>query len=187
MTHTAPRVIAEITDDRSLLAAFRTRQNELDIGHDALSDLCGFPTRWTSKILAPMPTRRLHPQHIGPLAGGLQVKLLMVQDDDATRRFGNQVTKRKAPGLQAPPVQITFSRRFLRRIGRLGGLRTAASRTPEQQKEYARLGGLARAKKLSQERRRAIARHAARIRWAKRERIGRIERTAATYLPVNGS
>ena len=166
MTDAAPlRIIAEVTDDKSLLAAFRIRQSELEISHENLSELCGFPTRWTSKVLAPMPTRRFHPQHLGPLAGGLQVKLLMVVDEQARQRFGHRIIKRRAQCVQSGAVSVTLSKRFLRKIGALGGKNSRKNMTKRQASALARKAVAVRNARLSPVQRSESARKAAQTRW----------------------
>ena len=176
-----PRVIATFNDLPSLIAAFRLRQAELQISHENLSELCGFPVRFTSKILAPMRgDRNLHGRHIGALAGGLMVRFLMVEDEESRRRFGHRVmsVKKKSSCLLSKPVQVVLSRRFLQKIGRAGGKRSRANMSRAQARRLARKGAAARAEALSSEQRSEIARKAARSRWASHRMHGDRQATA---------
>jgi hypothetical protein len=97
----------------------------------------------------------------------------MVEDPDAQRRMDNFMKKRslgkRNRGLvRTDAVQVVVSRRFLRKIGAVGGTKSRANMSRAQARRLGRKGADARAESLSPAQRSDIARRAVRARWAKR-------------------
>lgn len=155
--------IARITDYFSLIAAFKARIAQLGINYATVDRVAGFTDTYTSKLLATkhrnwrsnndrVASRGLARASFDAMIGTLGVAFLMIEDPQSLAKVQKRLEKRKstipvrADGKQET-IQIRLSRRELLRL--------------------ARLGGKARAKKLPAWKRRAIARKAAKKRWAK--------------------
>jgi hypothetical protein len=120
--------------------------------------------------------RRIGMLSMGPVLQILGVKLLMIEDPAAMAWADARLGHRERSYVRSAALQVMLSRRFLQKIGALGGKRSRLDMTPQQARRLARNGGIARAKALSPERRREIAFKAVRARWAKRRKL----------LPANG-
>ena len=125
-----PRQIGSAVDYQGLLELFRLRANELNVSRDVLDEVSGLGARYVSKLLGPRPVRRVGMATLGPLLGALGVRLMLVEDADAMRRFGsrNGFGKRNETVVRGGTVTIEFSRRYMQKIGRRGGLATQAKR-----------------------------------------------------------
>jgi hypothetical protein len=75
------KVITSLTE---LLAALRDRRDELNISHELIDDIAGFQSGYTSKLLAPRPSKNLGYMSLGSVMGALGVGLVLVED--AARR-----------------------------------------------------------------------------------------------------
>lgn len=138
------RTIGEFNDYQGFMAALRTRANELHLSRsdDDNADVAGLPNKYIAKLLGPRPVRRVGMKTLGPLLGVLQVKLILVVDEEAVRRYGGRVRKRDERLVRNGNVTIEFSHRHMKRIGRNGGKKRALLGKTERIR-LARIGGLA--------------------------------------------
>jgi hypothetical protein len=138
-----------------LIQAMRARAQELRVAltGESAAQASGLPSCYLAKLLSPspVPVRRFGAISLGPLLGILQLKLIVVPDENAERRFGSQLEQRQENcvhhGMHADSVHIVLSHRFMRKIRRKAGLNSR--------------------KNLGKRLRRALARKAANARWEK--------------------
>jgi hypothetical protein len=125
--------------------------------------VAGLPLRYTMKLLAPIPIKALGPTSMGPLLGALGLKLVVMEDTEVLEK----IRRRLVPSKNARHNMLATKRRAKWRF----------PRGPE----FARLMGARGILKASPKQRSRIARHAARIRWA-RVRGRRISGTSPAAL-----
>jgi hypothetical protein len=85
---------AEATDYDSLHAAFRDRAEKLGATRLELDALCATSDGYMSKFLNPRQTRKGHLGTIGKVLRGLGLKLIVVEDEQATRKILPRITRR---------------------------------------------------------------------------------------------
>jgi hypothetical protein len=76
--------------------------------------------------------------------GALAVRGVLVEDKAALERLRKQTKPRNQSFVRAAAWQVTLTRRFLQKIGRLGGVARMAQLTPKQRSELARKAANAR-------------------------------------------
>ena len=130
----------------------RARFAALGVSLETVDHIAGLPTRYTAKVIGLQPTRRFGQFNLDDLLGAAGIMLVAFEDTEALARVQGRLAplQRVDCGVVSRRrIIIKFTPDFMRKIGRLGGLK----------------GGRARAEKLSARRRREIARHAAIARW----------------------
>jgi hypothetical protein len=68
------------TSMTGVLDAIRARRDELNLSHEAIDALCGFPSGYTSKLLAPVPIRGVSHMSLTAILGALALGLVVVED-----------------------------------------------------------------------------------------------------------
>jgi hypothetical protein len=142
-----PRVVAEFSDYTGMLDALRRRVNELALNGERFDEYAGLPRGYLSKLVGAKPTRRLGMVSFQPVLAGLGLRCLFVEDEAATERLKNHVAPRNGSYVRSAAWQITLTRRFLQKIGRLGGKANMARLTSKQRSELGRRGANARWRK----------------------------------------
>jgi hypothetical protein len=138
-------ILAEIRNYDDLHKALRQRAQSLNITCETIDLVSGLCGGYAAKILAPKPIRNIGPTSMGLLLPALGIKLLVVEDAQAMLQYArHHVARKPGPTRASSAVQYTMTRRFLREIGRKGGIASGAARR----------------------RRKAAAQRAARARWA---------------------
>jgi hypothetical protein len=89
-----PRVIADICSYEEMIAALRQRVSELQIHGQRFDDFAGLPIGYLSKLIGPNPVRRIGMQSFAPLLTGLGLRLLVIEDPQATARLKSRVVPR---------------------------------------------------------------------------------------------
>jgi hypothetical protein len=125
----SPKVLASIDDYPSMLFAMRARaaEREIAISSDHAAHVAGLSDRRLSQILSLrtlrniQSVRRIGVVSLGPVLGLLGVRLLMVENEEAIRRFGSRLKLRNSNLAHSGVVQHTQSIKFLRAIGKKGG------------------------------------------------------------------
>jgi hypothetical protein len=143
-----PRQIAVIQSYDDLHRALRERAAELQTTRLALDHLSGLQTGYVSKLLAPSPIRRLGPESMGPLMVVLGVRMIMVEDVEAMARIVPRLEQRKLHHAS-------------------GGMPTRGRSANRGDSAWGKRMAALRQLNLSKHKRRAIARRAAKIRWAR--------------------
>jgi hypothetical protein len=88
------KVITSLTE---LLAALRDRRDELNIPHEIIDDIAGFQSGYTSKLLAPRPSKNLGYMSLGAVMGALGVGLVLVEDSARRALVEGRWRERKRP------------------------------------------------------------------------------------------
>jgi hypothetical protein len=140
MAQPQARELAHVTDYYSLISAFRARAAEMHIatGSDNVAHVAGIAHGYLGKLLAPRPVRRIGMQSLGPVLGVLGVKIIVVEDEDALRRFGSRLKRRNDNLVRSAASEFRLTHRWLRKIASKGGKSRDAKLTPEQRSELAR-------------------------------------------------
>ena len=146
---TEPIVIAEFSDCSGLHAALRLCRERRNISFETLDEIVGAPKGYFSKVFAPKSERKITMQSLGWAMAGLGVKAILIDDPDTLKQIASRLKARNKTVVRTGAVHQVLSVKFLRKIGALGGLATK--------------------NKLTAARRIKIARHAARVRWAKQK------------------
>jgi hypothetical protein len=118
---TTPKVLAVCREYRDLTNALADRIRSFGVTQDAVGELCGLPARYVSKLLSPRPCSSLGRLSFGLLCQALAVKIVLIEDREnlaLTSRM--QKRKHRLPS-ETDAFTKYFSRRFMRKIGRVGG------------------------------------------------------------------
>ena len=117
----APRVIADVSSYEQMLAALRDRVNELQVNGERFDEYCGLPKGYLSKLIGIKPIRRLGMTSFAPVLAGLGLRLLVIEDQEATERLKNCLPPRNQSYVRSVAVHTNLTTRFLRKIGAKGG------------------------------------------------------------------
>jgi hypothetical protein len=90
----APRVIADVSSYEQMLAALRSRVNELQINGERFDEYAGLPRGYLSKLIGARPIRRLGMTSFEPVLASLGLRCLLVVDEEATRRLKERLPPR---------------------------------------------------------------------------------------------
>jgi hypothetical protein len=85
-----------ISDYGALLEAFRERAKELEISREGIDEIAGWADGYASKLLGGAAAKRrkiIGPLSLGLMLGTLGLKLILIEDPEATAR----TLKRRAP------------------------------------------------------------------------------------------
>ena len=86
------RVIADVSSYEQMLAALRSRYNELQINGERFDEFAGLPRGYLSKLIGARPVRRLGMTSFAPVLAGLGLRLLVIEDQEATERLRNHLS-----------------------------------------------------------------------------------------------
>jgi hypothetical protein len=85
-----------IRDYQSLVAALRAVQRFIGISNACLEEISGLPSAAADKYLGPSQTKRIGPNTLGLLLGGLGIRLRVEIDLEQTQRLAHRWEKRRA-------------------------------------------------------------------------------------------
>jgi hypothetical protein len=150
----SPRQLGECNDYDGLHRILRDRADELNVSRTTLDEAAGLTPGHASKLLAPRPLKNLGATTLGLMLQVMGLKLVVVEDVEALERISAKLIPREVPAnvlslSWGRAKHLLVSKRWVKKNGRKGG---------EQ-----------RAKNLSARRRSAIARKAAKARWARKD------------------
>jgi len=176
-------ILGEARSYEDIRQALILRADELNISRETLDDASGLPDGFSSKVLSPEGQKSLGPATLGPMLGGLAVKLLIVPDEEQLTRLkkwlANQRDRTKMT-LCLPPIAGKHRPKWLfhpRKAKRMAKKRVQSA-GKNGWSRLSKRGAKARARALSPERRREIARSGAAARWKNRREIGKRIETA---------
>ena len=127
----APDPIAAVRTADDLRVMFRNRIVSLGITYETADEIAGLPAGYTAKLLGPTPLRRFGAISIEALLGATATKLLAVEDAEALARVKGLYVRRQRQLTQRAGRKgfvRTIDSDFMRKIGALGGLKTAQIR-----------------------------------------------------------
>jgi hypothetical protein len=144
--------LAEVRDYDELIRALRNRVHKLNVTCESIDHLAGLPQRYTNKLLSgPVPVRTFGRRSLGPVLQSLGLKLVVALDDQGEfEKLRQRLAPVKHAGRAMLATQKPVRRRFFF--------------------EEPGVAVLARARQLvlqGKRKRRAIARIAAKVRWAR--------------------
>ena len=114
-------MIADVTSYEQMLAALRARVNELQLNGERFDEFAGLPRGYLSKLIGARPIRRLGMTSFAPVLTGLGLRLLVIEDQEATERLKNCLPPRNQSYVRSVAVHTNVTTRFLRKIGAKGG------------------------------------------------------------------
>ena len=114
-------MIAEVNSYGQMLAALRARVNELQINGERFDEYAGLPRGYLSKLIGAKPIRRLGMTSFAPVLAGLGLRLLIIEDQEATERLKNRLPPRNQSFVRSVAVHTNLTTRYLRKIGAKGG------------------------------------------------------------------
>jgi hypothetical protein len=140
-------VLGTVNSYSDLHTIMRARAEALEISREQIDYISGLQSGYSSKVLAPVPSKRLGPLTMTLMLPALGMKLVAVEDAEALAQIGTRMVRRQSKhAVHAKAVEYKLSRRFLRRIARKGGANSRRYMTRQRATE--------------------LARHANAIRWA---------------------
>lgn len=125
----------------------RERAVAIGISREVLDAISGVREGYSSKLLAPRPMRMLGDMSLAAVLPALGLSLVMIENEQALDKTLNHSDFKKrdeAAAMHAVAVHYELSRRFLRRIARLGGQNSRKNLDPEKRTELARRAANAR-------------------------------------------
>lgn len=144
--------LAVIRSYPDLHAALRARAEQLGFSRETIDGVAGLPAGYASKVLGPRPPKKLGAMSTFAILGALGVELVIVENPELLDRARLRMS------------QKGFGKRQERNV-RIGGTHIVVTR--RYMRNLSRLAAVARVAKIKPAKRRALARNAARARWAK--------------------
>jgi hypothetical protein len=96
---------AMIHSMEELLAALRKRRDQLQLTHERIDDIAGFPSGYCGKLMSPQPIKNLGWLSFGLALDALGVALVMVENPDQIKRVENRWIRRERPRNAAPAAR----------------------------------------------------------------------------------
>jgi hypothetical protein len=86
--------LAIVTDYDSLYSILRSRADQLKAARGTLDHVSGLPAGYVAKLLGEGKSRRVGWQSLHPLLATLGLKLVLMTDPEAVKRYGPRLVKR---------------------------------------------------------------------------------------------
>jgi hypothetical protein len=149
---TAPAATLTVRNEAELLAAIRARCNELQITYETLDVVAVLPERYASKLLCDPPIKHMGALTLWNVLGTLGFQISLVPDEIPAHIREKMIVRKHPPQSTGSRgrVKFSFTHRFMRKIARLGGLKS---------------GQVRHARSIKKRERSRIARTAAIVRW----------------------
>ncbi len=134
-----PRQLAEVRTFEALRKCFRRRIAELGITYETVDEIAGYPLRYTAKVMSDDPLKGMGIMSIEAMLGVLGLKLVVVEDGDALALVRNRhvARVRAASALRPGFERVVLNGVFMRKIGSLGGKKSAEKRHTAVQRKRA--------------------------------------------------
>jgi hypothetical protein len=142
---TEPRTVATFSEYNELLDGLRARVAELNVAGHTIDHVGGLPVGFTQKVLGPRQVRRIGMLSLGAIFGALGLKGQLVEDPEAFARVAGRLNPRKMRtcAVQAR-IEFSLTRRFYRKIGRIGGRLSRSKMSKKRASELGRRAAMAR-------------------------------------------
>lgn len=167
---TEARILSIVDDYAGLVAALRSRIDELEIAvsSDNAADLSGLGPQYLAKLMTPETSGRvLAMTTLGPVLGLLGLKLHVVEDEDQTRRMKRRIERRCGYQVRSQTVQISISQKTLKETRAKGGRNSRKGMRPSDATKLAKRAARHRHHPTQAAKRSFAARVASLARWAK--------------------
>jgi hypothetical protein len=137
------RVLANVCSYEEMLTALRARVTELQISGERFDEYAGLPRGYLSKLVGVNPVRKLGMTSFAPVLAGLGLRLLVIEDPDATDRLKNSLPPRNGSYVRAAP-RIMLTERVWRQLQKRGRQVRWSKLTPAQRRQIMRALALKR-------------------------------------------
>jgi hypothetical protein len=149
VTIDTPRQLGTARSYDELLNIVRQHVEELDVSRETVDYASGLQSGYAAKILGPKKIKRLGSVSLPLILETLGLRLAVQIDPDSFERITAKLPKREVKtSIQAAKSgrgkTRLVSKRFLKRIARLGGVARMAQMTPKQRSKHARAAVRAR-------------------------------------------
>lgn len=114
-------MLGTVANYADLHAIMRARADELEITRESIDTLARLPARYSAKLLAPKPMKKLSDETLGFVLPALGMKLVAIEDMEAIAMLRARSDKRKSVTMLGSTVHIVFSRRELKKRQKRGG------------------------------------------------------------------
>jgi hypothetical protein len=91
----ARRELATVKDYEELMQALYDRAEELRASRSSIDEVAGWPEGYASKLLRKRRVKSFGAKSLGPLLSTLGLKLVVVEDDDAVRKYSSRLRLRR--------------------------------------------------------------------------------------------
>jgi hypothetical protein len=118
----------------------RARFAALGVSFETVDHISGLPTRYCAKVLGLQPTRGFGQISLDGLLGAAGIKLVAFEDLEALDRVRSRLAPLQRIDHSAAPrrrIIIKLTTDFMRKIGRLGGRKSAKNRRARASKRKA--------------------------------------------------
>jgi len=113
-----------VSCERELQIVLRDRADELELSREALDELAGFQSGYSSKLLAILPTKGIGPRSMFALAGALGLAVVLVVDERGSARIPARGPPHEWDG-EAGPEPLALCRRARDRCRNVAKVRLA--------------------------------------------------------------
>jgi hypothetical protein len=121
-----------------LRAILRARFTELGVSFETVDSVAGLPARYTAKVLGLQPTRNFGQISLDALLPTAAIMLIAVRDAEALARIQSRlVPLERVEAASKRRIIIKFTHDFMRKIGSLGGRKSAENRRARVSKRKA--------------------------------------------------
>lgn len=156
---------APIRSMPELIAAFRSRRDELQITHETIDAISLLPDGYASKLLAPVPIKNIGPKALEGLLDALGLVLVAVPNPNVGNRVTSKWVKRKRRVKTAPlSIPLSIENEVPKHLQITPDLHRQL-RDSEHMRTIGKRGGKRRLKTMGKRARQRAASHAARMRW----------------------
>jgi hypothetical protein len=148
LAHT--EIVADVRTLEGLRLALRSRADALNISRETLDEISGLQEGYSGKLLAPTPIKNLGDLSLSLLLASLGLRLVLIEDPAALERVQNRLVPRNTKAVRdvaclwGPKPGMPVSKRWIKEIGRKGGLASAQALTPEQRRKRSRAAAAVR-------------------------------------------
>lgn len=170
MSDAPPLAVIATYQDLIMACQIRAAQRHIALSGEA-NQVAGFPDQYIAKLIGAKPVRRIGMMSLGPLLGVLGVKLTMIEDVDAIKRYGDRIKRRDERLVRSAVFHVQkTTRRFYQKIGKVGGQHRVDNLSRGEIIESVKNAARVRWSKMTPKQRSEHGRDLVRIRWAKRRK-----------------
>jgi hypothetical protein len=136
--------IAEFREYGEFIDGLRARLAELNVAGTTVDEIAGYAGGYTQKLLGARPVKRIGLRSMGDVLGALGLKAQLIEDPEAFARVAGRLNPRKQRQMRNGVVQVTYTKRFFRKIGLIGGRLSRSKMSRKKASALGRKAALAR-------------------------------------------
>jgi hypothetical protein len=139
-------ILGEVRSYEDLHRIMRERANELKLSRNSIDAISGLQPGYAAKLLSPRPIKKLGALSMSLVLPVLGIKVVVMLDEQKTRDLQGRITNStmQDPHMRSAATHFSLSHKFLRKIGRKGGIARRAKISSERASELGRRAALAR-------------------------------------------